>query len=303
MTENTTPFDQANLATVMETLKNYSVDYSHLGEDYIISRISAVKPQFKRKLMGRFDGLTVLVSVKGTLHLTLNMESVTVKPNSAVFIAPETFLRPEKVEEEELEFFMLFLSNRFIHGINFDMNAVNTSLLASNDPVLQLTPQRTEVLRRYFDLLHLTSLENNSYSRHIARSLAEAAGYQLMAYGEEAARRMSEEQQPKTRRATYVRTFLGLVRDNHRRERSIGFYADRMFISPKYLSLIIKEATGKSAAEWIDQYVIQEAKNLLRYSGKNVQQIAYELNFTNQSSFGKYFKHITGLSPTQFQNS
>ena len=108
MTEITTPFDQANLATVMETLKNYSVDYSHLGEDYIISRISAVKPQFKRKLMGRFDGLTVLVSVKGTLHLTLNMESVVVRPNSAVFIAPETFLRPEKVDEEELEFFPEF---------------------------------------------------------------------------------------------------------------------------------------------------------------------------------------------------
>ena len=48
--------------------------------------------------------------------------------------------------------------------------------------------------------------------------------------------------------------------------------------------------------------MIQEAKNLLRYSGKNVQQIAYELNFSNQSSFGKYFKNLTGMSPTQFQN-
>ena len=96
--------------------------------------------------------------------------------------------------------------------------------------------------------------------------------------------------------------FLRLVRAHHKRERAIGFYAEKMFISPKYLSLIIKEATGRSAAEWIDQYVLQEAKNLLCYSGKNVQQVAYELNFTNQSSFGKYFKHLTGLSPTQFQN-
>ncbi|MFG6396731.1 MAG: helix-turn-helix domain-containing protein, partial [Muribaculaceae bacterium] len=105
-----------------------------------------------------------------------------------------------------------------------------------------------------------------------------------------------------SRKLAYVRTFLRLVRNNHRQERAIGFYADQMFISPKYLSLIIKEATGRSAAEWIDQYVIQEAKNLLKYSGKNVQQVAYELNFSNQSSFGKYFKHLTGLSPTQFQN-
>ena len=47
--------------------------------------------------------------------------------------------------------------------------------------------------------------------------------------------------------------------------------------------------------------MILEAKNLLRYSGRNVQQVAYELNFPNQSAFGKYFKHITGMSPTEFQ--
>lgn len=66
---------------------------------------------------------------------------------------------------------------------------------------------------------------------------------------------------------------------------------------------MVREATGRPASAWIDDYVILEAKNLLRFSGKNVQQIAYELNFTNQSSFGKYFKHLTGMSPTQFQRS
>ena len=93
------------------------------------------------------------------------------------------------------------------------------------------------------------------------------------------------------------------MREYHKAERAISFYAEKMFISPKYLSLIIKESTGKSAGEWIDQYVIQEAKNMLRYSGKNVQQISYELNFPNQSSFGKYFKNLTGMSPTAFQNT
>lgn len=127
-----------------------------------------------------------------------------------------------------------------------------------------------------------------------------AAAYQIMAYGEDAGN-SRDALKPSSRKLNYVQTFLRLVRTHHKRERAIGFYADKMFISPKYLSLIIKEATGRSAAEWIDQYVLQEAKNLLRYSGKNVQQIAYELNFTNQSSFGKYFKHLTGVSPTQFQ--
>ena len=83
----------------------------------------------------------------------------------------------------------------------------------------------------------------------------------------------------------------------------MSFYADKLCISPKYLSLLVKETTGKSAARWIDEFVLMEAKNLLRFSGKNVQQVAYALNFTNQSSFGKYFKHMTGQSPTEYQKS
>ena len=85
--------------------------------------------------------------------------------------------------------------------------------------------------------------------------------------------------------------------------RSVAFYAGKLFISPKYLSLIIKESTGKSATDVIDSYVVLEAKNLLRFSGKNIQQVAYELNFPNQSSFGKYFKHLTGMSPSEYQRS
>ena len=102
---------------------------------------------------------------------------------------------------------------------------------------------------------------------------------------------------------TYVHDFIGLVREHHRRERTVAFYADKLFISPKYLSLIIKETLGRSAAEIIDDYVILEAKNLLRFSGKDIQQVSYELNFPNQSSFGKYFKHLTGLSPSEYQHT
>ena len=67
--------------------------------------------------------------------------------------------------------------------------------------------------------------------------------------------------------------------------------------------MLVKEATGRSATEWIDEFVIIEAKNLLRFSGKNIQQVAYALNFPNQSSFGKYFKRLTGISPMAYQKS
>ena len=71
-------------------------------------------------------------------------------------------------------------------------------------------------------------------------------------------------------------------------------------MSVNYLSTVVKNYTGKTAGDWIDEYVILEAKSLLRFSGLNIQQIAYQLNFPTQSAFGKYFKNKTGLSPKRF---
>ena len=94
---------------------------------------------------------------------------------------------------------------------------------------------------------------------------------------------------------------MRLVHLNYTQHRSLSFYAEQLYITPKYLTLLVKEATGRSATQWINDFVITEAKNLLRFSGKNVQQVAYALNFSNQSAFGKYFKHLTGISPTAYQ--
>lgn len=296
----------------LSVLEKVADSYIHLGDDYILTHISSASantntsssatPKFEEPVARRFDGATMCICTKGLLKIIINLDEITVPPNSMLFIPSETVFKPVLWQGEELEGYLLFLSNRFIHDINIDLSAINTSLFASRNPVLELDRNKIDILLRYFDLLHLNASEQNNYNRYIARSLIAAAGYQLMAYGEEAAERETVNR-THSRKMTYVQKFLRLVRDYHRSERAISFYAGKMFISPKYLSLIIKEATGKSAGEWIDQYVIQEAKNLLRYSGKNVQQIAYELNFSNQSSFGKYFKNLTGMSPTAFQNA
>lgn len=293
-----TPLKFSQLSALEKVVDNYI----HLGEDYILTRVTSSNSKFEEPVARRFDGVTMCICAKGNIRMLLNLDEMTVRPNSLLFIPPDTFFKPLEWEGEELEAYLLFLSNQFIHDIDIDLNAINTSLFASNNLVLELDREKVDLLLRYFELLHINAIQENNYNRYIARALASAAGYQIMAFGEEAAERDAVNQ-THSRKLIYVQKFLRLVRDYHRAQRSISFYAEKMYISPKYLSLIIKEATGKSAGDWIDQYVIQEAKNLLRYSGKNVQQIAYELNFSNQSSFGKYFKNLTGMSPTAFQNS
>ena len=97
--------------------------------------------------------------------------------------------------------------------------------------------------------------------------------------------------------------FLSLVQLNFKKERFLDFYADKLDISAKHLSRTVKETTGYSAVEWIDRYVILEAKVLLKSTTMSIQQISDELNFLSQSFFGKYFKKHTGLSPKDFRNA
>lgn len=97
--------------------------------------------------------------------------------------------------------------------------------------------------------------------------------------------------------------FMALVQKHFKEERFLEFYANLLEISPKHLSRTMKATTGFSAVEWIERYVILEAKVLLKSTNLNIQQISDELNFPSQSFFGKYFKKNVGMSPKEFRNS
>lgn len=105
------------------------------------------------------------------------------------------------------------------------------------------------------------------------------------------------------RKDEIVKEFMKLIHDNYQTHRDLKFYADKLFLSPKYLSSLVKQRTHRAPAEWIDQRVISYAKQLLGYSDTSVKQIASIMNFPDQSFFGKYFKHRVGMSPKAYRQS
>lgn len=107
---------------------------------------------------------------------------------------------------------------------------------------------------------------------------------------------------PNNRKEELFRLFLQLLEENYVRERNTGFYASQLCISPKYLSSIIKEQSGKTCAEWIDEYISFNAKTLLKDSTLSIKQISDRLDFPSQSIFGRFFKKINGVSPKEFRN-
>ncbi|MCM1531756.1 MAG: helix-turn-helix domain-containing protein [Bacteroides sp.] len=96
--------------------------------------------------------------------------------------------------------------------------------------------------------------------------------------------------------------FMEEVQRHYTQERSITYYADKLCVTPKYLSQVVHRVSGRFAGDWISDFVILEARALLKSRKYTIQQIADMLNFANQSFFGKYFKEKTGLSPSEYKN-
>lgn len=305
------PMDVAKTFTDLSGLKKISSDFCRLGNDYIFSHITCPIKEF---CGGRdfhepvkASGFTLFFTIEGNMTVDVNTQEYKLCPMSVLVVRSSSVVKILDVSSENIDAFYLYLSSQFLKDINIDLNVLNFSMM-DRDPsplVDNLTQKEAKLLSGYMYLLFLNADTNGEtvYSKNVARSLTQALIYQMMQIGYNHSRSIETSEKNASRKTGYVKDFMTLVQKHHAQERTLSFYADKLFISPKYLSRIIKEATGRSAAEWIDDFVIIDAKNMLRFSSKNVQQVAYALNFSTQSSFGKFFKHLTGMSPSEYQQT
>jgi len=102
---------------------------------------------------------------------------------------------------------------------------------------------------------------------------------------------------------THYNRFCLLLQENIRKERGLEFYADRLSITPAYLSSVVKRFSGKSGHGYISDMVILEIKNLLKSSSLNIKQISFEMNFPNPSFLTKFFRHHTGMTPMEYRRT
>ena len=95
--------------------------------------------------------------------------------------------------------------------------------------------------------------------------------------------------------------FYEAIAAHHKESHEIQFYAEKFCLSPKYFANVIKQTTGITASDWIARFIITKAKHLLKRDDISMLKISKELGFGEQSSFSRYFKHVTGISPSQFR--
>lgn len=286
-----------------ERSKN-SEDFGELPGLCLYARFNSDNIELPEKARNfTLEGALVVLMSRGSLFVNQNRQSFTMRGPSLFFVEPGASILLGTIEAEEAEVHILYFSRTFLEDLNLSLTALTNEEFISRDrPDITLTEKELSQELRFFKIIRTVMDDdfNVTLNRHIVSSLASSFIYQNVVYLFKRQGLQATGHLP-SRRIAYVQEFVRQVHLNYTKERSVLFYAGKLCVSPKYLSILVKEATGRSAAAWIDHFVIMEAKNLLRFSGKNVQQVAYALNFVNQSAFGKYFKHLTGMSPTEYQ--
>ena len=248
----------------------------------------------------RLNALIIGVGTEGETSLTSNLQEFRLKKDSLFIFSPKHILQVQS--NNRFKAHLIVIAPDFLKRINIDTKRMMPLFLQFGSlPCMELTHAESQSLRSFISMVEqeLKGSETD-FSSEIIGGLIAATIYKVGDILTHYLTEHPEVDSPIHNRAEeYFRQFTELLGEHYKHERSVGFYARQLCITPKYLTTLIKRISGKSVSEWIDNYVILEAKTLLKYSNMSVQEIAYYLNFPNQSFFGSYFKRNTRMSPAQ----
>ena len=216
-------------------------------------------------------------------------------PAIAIFLPGQVV---EHIEaDEEFAGFGMMMSYEFTSSMNLPVS-LQEKLFIKNTQFHAISEQMMEAyMSCYRQVASAMKQKENPYREQIIKHLFSAYYYGLGYYVHStpsAPVTMTLQEQTCDR-------FIDLVSKNFKQERDIGFYANKLCISNKYLSTLLKQTTGMTALEWIERYVVLYAKSCLTSTTMTIQQISDELLFPSQSVFGKYFKRVEGISPRAYR--
>lgn len=284
----------------LNRLKRELSEVSYLSDDLLITKLTPETNNTTTRAI-TINGSAAIIMMSGEAKVSIDMVEYEIKPCDIVFFNPESIIHTLSSSPDAAAY-LLSSSKRFMNEIPIDLStSLSIYMRFGRNPILHASQRDVDEIRQLFQLIKtMIGSDKERYRNEIIRTLFTTIFYIIS----DLTQRNDHANELKRGRSEVIfDEFLALLNKHNRRERNVQFYASKLSISTKYLSAVVKEVSGKTAARWIDESVIVEAKSMLLYSGLSIQQIAEDLNFSTQSFFGKYFKQHTGVSPSQFKRN
>ena len=272
-----------------------------IGDDFFISRLQE-KPAFNYlKYPFRIDCYVAAYCVEGSVDCSVNLTDYHLTAGTLLLFTPGNIVKI--TEDRDLHLTLICASTSFISGIGINPSKFLVEAMdVLSDPCIHLSPDETAMLHKYVNLALDITKTNPQFLKESIGGLVSSVFYQFAGFLADSKRRQDMETLVRTtRQRQMLEQFIKLAINDHAREHLVGYYADKMCVTPKYLSKIVKETSGRSVPDWLSELLILDAKNMLRHSDMTIKEISAQLNFPSQSFFFRFFKNHTGQTPTQYR--
>ena len=287
--------DMEKIKILRPDWQSYPDKIASIGDDIILLERPAMELVIDYPF--RIDVTTAVICLRGGAEGAVNLKPFRSEAPCLITLLPGQILEHYHTSDD-FRVLLIVMSNRFTESlIPGAQERLPLFLSMRNNPYLPLDAESMEGIVDYFNMLRrIIRREENPYRMEVVRYLTLA-----MFYGMGSVLHSLGSEEKKSHNEALTERFLVLVQTHYRRHRSMEFYADKLCLTPKHLSKVIHRTSGRRANDWIDEYVLLEAKALLKSTDMTVQQISDELYFPSQSFFGKYFKRHTGVSPREYK--
>jgi len=273
-------------------------------KNFIISNKAIIFPPLSSKFPFVLDGVAFAICIKGSARIKINFKEYDIEKNMIITIMPyfvtEFITRSDDLMLEFLIFSIDFLTEMPTVS-NFD---ISKSIM--QDSCLKIPESDAEKFLEFHSfIVKQYKRREHPFRKEMAKSLLYAMLAEIgsIYYNLTKNSESEEDSITSSHQEELISRFFKLLLQYHKQERSLQFYADKMCLTPKYLSTTVKERTGRTAFAWINEALIASAKHLLKTTDNTIQQISDELNFPNPSFFGRFFKKHAGMTPVQYRES
>lgn len=236
----------------------------------------------------------IIQMLDGEVHASINLIEYTFQPENIVLISPGAIIEAIYISPQ-FDMRVIAPSNDFIQFSN--KNEFSSQYLSGQlNTSLNVTNKEWSQIDAFYSLMW-NILQEPVYQKETIRNLLMA----LLYYIEHIQRKKQITIEIPSRQEELFQRFIALVNENCKAQRNVGFYADKLCLTPRYLNTVIKQASQQTVMDWINQAIILEAKVLLKHSNLLVYQVSDELQFATPSFFCKFFKKMTGMTPQEYQ--
>jgi AraC family transcriptional activator of pobA len=275
---------------------------THKNEKFHIYDIDNLVYTDKMFRPRKSDHFNVTLVTQGEMQVKFNLIDYTIKKNDLFVISPgiiHQIVSKQDFLAMTVGFATEYLIEAGIHKKKFDLVTYAATL---HSPKISLSELEAN---RLHTLMGLLNEKDWPEAEHPFREEILMHGFNIFLLELAVLCKKYREYEPTklTQKENILTRFTTLLAKDFKVQRSVQYYADRLFITPKHLTKTLKELTNKTAGEFIDEMVITEAKVLLDDMSMSVARVSQELNFSNQFFFSKFFKRQTGINPSAYKST